>query len=261
MPQSGYRSVTTYVKKKIPANKKRIQRIAKQNDLHCRTKKKWKSATTNSKHKLRKYPDLLVERRASGDFTGVIVGDITAFNIRGRDAFTACLTDLTNRETIGMAISSRNDTALALAALKDAAKRRPSLKGYIHHTDSDSRYCSDAYIWRLKKLKLQISMCKGNAYENAHAESFNAVLKRQEINISDYQNLNEARSSQLAFREKHSVIRPHSSNGGLTPVEQGFKLGIYNDIFQPSYPLIHKERKRKKEAKKEKERNLLLKKY
>jgi transposase InsO family protein len=77
----------------------------------------------------------------------VIVGDITQYSVNGKDYFLSVLMDLCNREIIGKAISDRNDTELVLATLEDVVKTRgkKNLKGCIHHTDSDVRYCSKEY--------------------------------------------------------------------------------------------------------------------
>jgi putative transposase len=108
---------------------------------------------------------------------------------------------------------------LLIRSLEDAIRTRGSLEGCIHHTDSDVRYCSEEYIRRLNEQKMLISMCVGNVYENAHAEAFNGTVKRQEINISDYDNKNESAISIFSFIDNYNTIRPHSSLGGLSPVE------------------------------------------
>lgn len=149
----------------------------------------------------------------------VVVGDVTAFDIRGRTHYCAHLLDLTNREAIGIAVSNRLDTELVYSALKMAITRRKNLTGYIHHTDSDSRYCSGQYTNAVKALGMEISMCVGNAYENAHAESFNGTLKRQEINIQDYFSKEQAASSILNYTKLYTAIRPHSALKMLTPKE------------------------------------------
>jgi len=89
---------------------------------------------------------------------------------------------------IGRAISDSNNTDLVFCALNDAIRKRGamSLNGCIHHTDTDVRYCSDRYIQKLRETKMKISMCLGNAYENAHAESLFKTIKYQEINVSAY---------------------------------------------------------------------------
>lgn len=72
-------------------------------------------------------------------------------------------------------------------------------------------------------MGLKISMCKGNAYENAFAESLNKTIKYKEININEYGNIKEAYSCIEKYIYKYNNIKPHSSLGWLTPVEYGKK--------------------------------------
>ena len=43
-------------------------------------------------------------------------------------------------------------------------------------------------------------MCRGNAYENAHAESLNKTIKYKEINLSDYQSFEEAQIDKMVYQ-------------------------------------------------------------
>lgn len=215
LPQSGYRSVTDFLRNEMIINYKLVYRIMHENQLICTPKRTFYHASTNSNHSLKKYPNLLKD--ISNKQKNIIVGDVTIFDIRGKKHFLACLMDLSNREIIGRAVSDKLDTKLVKSALEMALATRGSLTGYIHHTDSDSRYCSHEYIDLLKKSEMKISMCVGNAYENAHAESLNKTIKRQEINISYYQNKFEAARSIFQFIDRYNSIRPHSALGGLSP--------------------------------------------
>lgn len=215
--ESGYRPITTVLKRTRTINHKRVHRIMRENRLLCRKTRRFQLGTTDSRHRYRKYPDI-VQEVVTTDINQVIVGDVTAYDVRGKDHYCASLMDRHNREVIGKAVSDKNDTALVLGALEDAHYKRPDLRGCIHHTDADVRYCSDDYIKRLTELKMKISMCVGNAYKNPHAESLNKTLKRQEINISDYESKEESAKSIFKFIETYNSFRPHSSLGGLTPV-------------------------------------------
>jgi putative transposase len=216
--ESGYRPVTTVLKRTQMINHKRVQRIMRENGLLCRKHKHFRHGTTDARHRYLKYPDIEKDVITT-DINQVVVGDVTAYDVRGKDHFCALLMDRDNREVIGKAVSDKNDTLLILAALEDAHSNRPNMEGCIHHTDADVRYCSDDYTDRVKELKMKISMCVGNAYKNAHAESLNKTVKRQEINISDYENKEESGVSIFSFIDLYNSFRPHSSLGGLTPVE------------------------------------------
>jgi putative transposase len=135
--------------------------------------------------------------------------------------------DLFTRETLGISISDKNNTDLVLACLRDAAANYPDIRGVIHHSDTDVRYCSAEYIAATRSLGLTISMALGNCYENPHAESLNKTFKRQEINISDYPNKAEAARSIFAFRQLYNDERPHSSLGMIAPAVfmKNFQLG------------------------------------
>lgn len=220
IPESGYRPVTVHLNRTMLINHKKVNRIMREYNLLCRKKKKFRLKTTDSRHSLKKYNNLVKDFETT-DINQLIVGDVTAYNVKGKDHFLATLMDRHNREVIGEAISDKNNSELVLAALEEAIQNRgrDNLKGCIHHTDSDVRYCSDAYINRLKSVEMEISMCVGNAYENAHAESFNSTIKRQEINASDYDSKEESAQSIFDFIEKYNSIRPHSSIKNLTPVE------------------------------------------
>jgi putative transposase len=226
VPESGYRPVTVHLNRTVLINHKKVNRIMRENNLLCRKKKKYRSKTTDSRHGLTKYKNLIREFETT-DINQLIVGDVTAYDAKGKDHYLATLMDRHNREVIGAAVSDKNNTELVLAALEDAIQNRgfENLKGCIHHTDSDVRYCSDAYIERLNSVNMKISMCVGNAYENAHAESFNSTIKRQEINASDYESKEESAQSIFDFIEKYNLIRPHSSLNGFTPAEYRKMLG------------------------------------
>ena len=214
--QVGYISMTRILNDRgIIVNKKRIYRIMKENGLLCAKKTSKRLKTTQSKHNFRKYPNLI--KSIKPDPFKVIVGDITYFNINLKDHYLALLMRLMSRRIVGAAISDKNNTELVSAAFLSAKKEIKNLENYYHHTDTDVRYCSEKYVSLLKKNKINISMCRGNAYENAHAESLNKTIKYKEINLSDYQSFEEAQKSIFRFIHLYNTLKPHSALGWMTP--------------------------------------------
>jgi putative transposase len=218
LPESGYRPVNELLNDDdLIINHKKTNRIMRENNLLCRKKKRFSKGSTDSRHNFLKYPNITKEL-IPDDVSQLIVGDVTAYDIKGKDHYLASLMDVYNREIIGRAVSDKNDTELVLAALNDAHQNRGNdLTGAIHHTDADVRYCSKEYISKLEEFGMKISMCVGNAYENAYAESFNKTIKRQEINISDYESKEESAKSIFRFIELYNTYRPHSSLNNMTP--------------------------------------------
>ena len=226
LPETGYISMTKLLNETIRINKKKVYRIMAENGFLCRKKARFKTSTTDSNHNLAKFPNLIKGRSLQN--MNVIFGDVTAFDIQGKDAFLACLMRHRNREIVGYAVSLRNDTDLVLSALLSAEEKMGTLSDFIHHTDSDVRYCSDLYIETATSMGLKISMCKGNAYENAFAESLNKTIKYKEININEYENIEEAYACLEKYFHKYNNMKPHSSLGWLTPVSYGKRSFLEN---------------------------------
>ena len=130
----------------------------------------------------------------------------------------------------GWCLGKNIDSQLALDALNMAIASRQHLgfDGMIHHSDRGVQYASQAYTHRLKELGIAISMSeKGNAYDNAFAESFMKTLKVEEVYINEYETFEEAHANirhfiELVYNEK----RLHSSIGYVPPAE--FEAEVLN---------------------------------
>lgn len=59
----------------------------------------------------------------------------------------------------------------------------------------------------------------GSPWENPFVESFNGRARDELLNIEEFATLGEARVIVEAWRMEYNTYRPHSSLGGLTPVE------------------------------------------
>jgi transposase InsO family protein len=67
---------------------------------------------------------------------------------------------------------------------------------------------------------------RGNAYDNAQAESFIKTLKYEEVYLFEYETMDEARSRIGHFLEEvYNQKRLHSALGYVPPVEFEQQLG------------------------------------
>ncbi len=223
----GYRRMTAQLGRLgVVVNHKRVLRIMREDNLLCLRKRHF-VATTDSVHGLPVYPNL-----ARGLHVDAInrlwVADITYIRLRGELIYLAVILDAYSRRVIGWELSRRIDTALTVGALKMALCARQVKSGLIHHSDRGVQYASIEYTTRLKEAGITISMSRrSNPYDNAQAESFMKTLKYEEVYLSDYANLTEARRSiahfldQVYNRERlHSRLKyvpPEEFEAGLSP--------------------------------------------
>jgi transposase InsO family protein len=93
-----------------------------------------------------------------------------------------------------------------------------------HNSWSEERVqvnASAAYTEILKERGIRISMSRrGNAYDNAKAESFIKTLKYEEVYLFEYETIAEARSGIGHFLEEvYNQKRLHSALGYVPPAE------------------------------------------
>jgi putative transposase len=158
------------------------------------------------------------------------VADLTYIRLRSDFVFLATILDAYSRRCIGWNLSTGMDTNLALGALEEAVATRDIRPGLIHHSDRGVQYASYAYTERLMSLGIQISMsAKGNAYDNAIAESFFKMLKREEVYLKQYQTFEEASANSGQFiDEVYNAKRLHSSLSYVPPLE--FEAAYYQGV-------------------------------
>ena len=230
-PKYGYRRITKALHRQSKQiNHKRVYRIMKENNLLVR-RKKFRPITTQSGHGLMVYPNLAKDLVVT-KLNQLWVSDITYIYLLYGFVYLAAILDIFSRKCIGWCLGKNVDTQLTLNALNMALSSRKDIgfKGLIHHSDRGVQYASQTYIDRLKEFRIAISMSgKGNAYDNAFAESFMKTLKVEEVYINEYETFEEAYANikhfiELVYNEK----RLHSGIGYVPPAE--FEAEILNTI-------------------------------
>ena len=220
-----------------------------------------KPRTTNSDHRMKKYPNLVKEMTPTGS-DQLWVSDITYLELSNRDAFLSLVTDAYSRKIIGFHVSSSLGAAGTLQALQMAIGEREQIPGLIHHSDRGTQYCCHKYVTELTGRKINISMTQGgDPRDNAIAERVNGILK-MELLQPVFANVQTAAAAVTQAVNIYNYLRPHSSLSMLTPaLVHGRNLNVrrcWKNYYRTRKEdiadvVIHKKEitfKKKKEAKK-----------
>ena len=117
----------------------------------------------------------------------VWVTDITYIKTHEGWSYLAVVIDLFSRRVVGWSMHSRMTTDLALQALLAAVWRRKPKAKVMIHSDQGSQFTSKEWQSCLSKHNLDASMSRrGNCHDNAVAESFFHLLKRERIRRRAY---------------------------------------------------------------------------
>jgi putative transposase len=160
----------------------------------------------------------------------VWVTDITYIRTREGWLYLAVIMDLFSRQIVGWSMQSSLHADLVLQALTMAVWRRKPPQGLMVHSDQGSQYTGHDWQDFLTLHGITCSMSRrGNCHDNAVAESFFQLLKRERIRRKTYLTRDEAKSDVFHYIEMfYNTRRQHSHNGGLSPVvfeEQFSKRG------------------------------------
>jgi transposase InsO family protein len=220
MPNYGYRSITAELQRRgLLVNRKHVLRLMRQDNLLCRRKRSF-VATTDSTHSLKVFPNLARELTVTA-VDQLWVADITYIRLPREFVYLAVVLDAFSRRVIGWSLDRHLTTALTLKALQQTLATRTISAGLVHHSDRGVQYAAADYVSLLSKHQIRISMSRpGNPYDNAKAERFMRTIKYDEVHLSDYQTLIEARASIRRFIEDvYNRKRLHSALGYRPPVE------------------------------------------
>ncbi|MGL3099515.1 IS3 family transposase [Enterobacter asburiae] len=149
------------------------------------------------------------------------VTDITYIRTHEGWLYLAVVVDLFSRKIIGWSMQSRMTKDIVLNALLMAVWRRNPQKQVLVHSDQGSQYTSHEWQSFLKSHSLEGSMSRrGNCHDNAVAESFFQLLKRERIKKKIYGTREEARSDIFDYIEMfYNSKRRHGSNDQMSPTE------------------------------------------
>lgn len=220
MPRIGTRKLYYLLKDEFEGNNIKIGRDAlfvylRSESMLIRPRKNY-TKTTNSKHWLRKHPNLMKQAKVSRP-EEFFVSDITYIKSRERTHYLSLVTDAYSRKIMGYGLSDDMSAEHVVKAMKMANKNRLTNKQLVHHSDRGLQYCSAVYQKELQRSDVTPSMTDGyDCYQNALAERINGILKGEFL-IYKCNNGEELKQLIEDSIDTYNNRRPHLSLDMKTP--------------------------------------------
>lgn len=199
--------------------------------------------TTLSKHRYKKYPNIIRDFIPVGP-NQLWVSDITYIHLADGFAYLSLITDAYSRKIVGFHLCKDLSAEGSLNALKMALANNPNRVGLIHHSDRGVQYCCDDYVNLLLDYRnnIRISMTeKGDPLENAIAERVNGILK-QELLEEVFPSFEAAQRDVAIACSTYNHLRPHGSIDNLKPAQAHQQNGILKKRWKNYYLLRYVNR-------------------
>ena len=212
MPGYGSRRISAELRRRgWRINRKRVQRIMREDNLLCLRRVK-RVRTTDSSHALGVDPNLVPELDLTG-LNQLWVADITYIRLRREFVYLAVLLDAYSRRCSGWSLGCTLEAELTLGALRMALAQRARRPELVHHSDRGVQYAAGPYTALLADHGIAISMSrKASPNDNALAESFIKTLKYEEVYLFEYEDFAEAQQRIEEFIERvYNEKRLHSA--------------------------------------------------
>ena len=185
-----------------PCSRNRVARLMRDDGLRgIPQRRRWRKKPTGTR------PDH-VQNHLARDFTAdhpntKWVTDITYIRTSEGWLYLCIVVDLYSGRVVGWSMSARQDRQLVLQAVLMALWQRQNRSPVVLHSDRGCQFTSDEYQRFLKGHQLLSSMSAvGSCADNAAAESFFGMLKRERVNRRQYRTRAEARSDVFDYIER-----------------------------------------------------------
>jgi len=173
--------------------------------------------TTNFDASLPVFKNLIRGRKLTGR-NQVWVADITYVRTREAFMYLGLITDQWSRKIVGFHLGETLEAGGVLKALAMAVGGLKSNEKPIHHSDRGCQYASHAYVNRVEKAGMKMSMTeRHHTAENALAERMNGILKQEYWLDATFETKPEARRATAQGVHLYNHRRPHTALGFRTP--------------------------------------------
>lgn len=195
---------------------KHVSALMKEMGLVCKQSRLRVFNSTNRKYKYRR--NRLQQNFNPNAPNKVWVSDITYARVN-EEFYSVCVViDLYARKVLSFAISQNSDAALVTDAFQKAYDLRHPPEGVIFHSDQGMAYAAFQFRKKLRDLKVVQSFSNpGTPYDNAVAESFFSIMKREELSHNYYHTPDELEKTVADFISFFNGYRPLRKLENLTP--------------------------------------------
>lgn len=205
----------------VRVGKQRVQRLMQCYGIRARGKRRFRIATTDSRHGLPIAPNLLDRNFAVAAPNRVWAGDITYIPTEEGWLFLAVVLDLFSRQIVGWSLRQDLRREIVIDALRMAwFQRNPGRHaGLIFHSDRGSQYASYEFNDVLREYGITASMSrKGNCWDNACSETLFGSLKVERLHGRRFLSIRQAKDEALDWLRWYNRTRLHSTLNYVSPV-------------------------------------------
>ena len=202
--------------------KQRVQRLMQKHGIQARGKRRFRVATTDSKHNLPIAPNVLDRNFTVAAPNQAWVGDFTYIPTAEGWLFLAVVIDLFSRKVVGWSMQPDMRRNLVIDALEMAwLGRNPGKQAaLIFHSDRGSQYASEDYNKVLQDHGITPSMSrKGNCWDNACSETLFGSLKVERLHGRQFETIREAKDETIAWLLWYNRTRMHSTLNYVSPMQ------------------------------------------
>jgi putative transposase len=194
-------------------NRKKLYRLYREEKLMVRRRGGRKRALGTRAPML--LPDT-INQRWSLDFVSDTLSDGRRFRI-------LCVVDDCSRECLATVVDTSLGGVRVVRELEQLSCARGAPRVIV--SDNGTELTSMAVLrWSADRVAWHYIQ-PGKPVQNAFIESFNSKLRDECLNEQVFGSLAEARGIIAAWRQDYNHLRPHSSLGGLTPIEFAHRQG------------------------------------
>lgn len=207
----GYRQIHTLLQREgWPVNHKLIYRLYREEGLTLRRKrpKRRRSAA----HREQRTPTTSPNQRWAMDFVHDTLSG-------GQTIRVLAVVDVHTRECLVLRAGRGFKGEDVAAALSEAGARTSALPDLIS-VDNGTEFTSKSLDHWAYWNRVQLDFSRpGKPTDNAHAEAFNSVLRRECLSQHWFIDLEDAQRVLDRWRADYNNFRPHGSLGRLTPTD------------------------------------------